>query len=377
MNENLVRSSRKSRPSLVAKSLKKTAWFGALALLAMPAACKSGQPAPSATPIVGTGGAVPGSPAAQTGSGPITWVTVRDAREQAFSISVPQGWKVVGGMFRYRIAYPRPTVDMTSPDGMTNVRVGDNTIPNYQNPNPNPYLPNTPNNFTPVAAYTSGQVFAQKYGLDRFGAMCQGIQVTGSQSSQPKYSQQVPGYVQATAGNANFSCTLNGQPMVGYVYAETMQVGANRMMPANWYETALGSWLAPAAQAQNASAILTYSTGSMVMNPDWAAWQSFLVAQATKINLVTAAKTAQATQEMDAREAQWRQMMRGETDDFNDIFTGTAFGMDPATGQPEPLPMGAGGPVGPVWLDAQNNVPSAVMQPGPAYQQAQPMSRQQ
>ncbi len=36
--------------------------------------------------------------------------------------------------------------------------------------------------------------------------------------------------------------------------------------------------------------------------------------------------------------------------------------------------MGAGGPV---WLDAQNNVPSAAMQPGPAYQQVQPMSHQQ
>jgi hypothetical protein len=355
----------------------RSALFGALALLALLAGCRSSQPAPSGTAGGGAAGPIsgtPAGPAAQTGAGSVAWVTVRDARELAFSISVPQGWKVVGGMFRYRIAYPRPIVDMTSPDGMTNVRVGDNTIPNYQNPNPNPYLPKVPNNFTPVAVYTSGQVFAQKYGLDRFGAMCQGIQVTGSQTSQPKYSQQVPGYVQASAGSANFSCTMNGQAMAGYVYAETMQVGANRMMPANWYETALGSWLAPAAQAQNASAILTYSTGSMVMNPDWAAWQNFLVAQATKINLITAAKTKQATAEMDAREAQWRQMMAGEVDDFNDILTGTTFGMDPATGQPVEIPTGNGGPE---WMDGQNNVQSAAMQPGPAYQQVQPMSHQQ
>src|SRR5580704_13211664 len=197
MNEKPLRERRNSAPAFESNLVKKTIWFSVLALLTLPSACRSGQPSPSGTPIGGATGSVPGSPAAPTGAGSVAWVTVRDAREQAFSISVPQGWKVVGGMFRYRIAYPRPTVDMTSPDGMTNVRVGDNTIPNYQNPNPNPYLPKVPNNFTPVAAYASGQIFAQKYGLDRFGSMCQGIQVTGSQTSQPKYSQQVPGYVQA------------------------------------------------------------------------------------------------------------------------------------------------------------------------------------
>jgi hypothetical protein len=366
------------QPAGVGVGAKRMASLSAIALLAGLAACQSNQTAPTPGETVPTGGGQPtgssGGPTASAGAGGVSYITVRDHREQAFSISVPQGWKVVGGMFRYRIAYPRLVVDMTSPDGMTNVRVGDNTIPNYQNPNPNPYLPKVPNNFTPVEPYTTGQVFAQKYGLDRFGSMCQGIQVTGSQSSQPKYSQQVAGYVSATAGSANFSCTMRGQQMVGYVYAETMQVGANKMMPANWYETALGSWLAPAAQAQNASAILTYSTGTMAMNPDWAAWQNFLVAQATKINLITAAKTAQATQEMDAREAQWRAMMRGEVDDFNDILTGTSFGMDPATGQPVEIPTGNGGPE---WLDGQNNVQSAVMQPGPGYTQIQPMSHQQ
>ena len=147
------------------------------------------------------------SPAAQTGAGGVAWVTVRDSREQAFSIQVPQGWKTVGGMFRYKVVYPRPTVDMTSPDGLTNVRVGDATIPNYQTPNPNPYLPTTPGG-PPVAAYATGQVLAQRYGLARFGSMCQSLQATGGQTVPPKYSQQIAGYVQATGGNANFTLSL-------------------------------------------------------------------------------------------------------------------------------------------------------------------------
>lgn len=162
--------------------------------------------------------------------------------------------------------------------------------------------------------------------------------------------------------------------MTGYVYAETMQVGAVMGQPANWYETALGSYLAPAAQAQNAAAILTYSTGSLVMNPDWAAWQAYLVAVATRINLSTAIKNKIATEQMDERAEQWRKMMAGEVDDFNDILTGTTFAMNPATGQEVEIPTGSGGQT---WMDNQNNVTSAAMQPGPAYQALQPISHQQ
>jgi hypothetical protein len=31
----------------------------------------------------------------------MSWVTMRDTREKAFSIQVPQGWKTYGGLFRF------------------------------------------------------------------------------------------------------------------------------------------------------------------------------------------------------------------------------------------------------------------------------------
>jgi hypothetical protein len=55
------------------------------------------------------------------------WITVRDTRENAFSIQVPQGWKTYGGLFRFSTIDTRMIVDMTSPDGLTNLRVGDST----------------------------------------------------------------------------------------------------------------------------------------------------------------------------------------------------------------------------------------------------------
>jgi hypothetical protein len=92
----------------------------------------------------------------------ISWVTMRDTREKAFSIQVPQGWKTYGGLFRFSTIDARMIVDMTSPDGLTNLRVGDSMVPPYRVPGP--FLLPGPG----VAAYAAGNVFATKYGQARF-----------------------------------------------------------------------------------------------------------------------------------------------------------------------------------------------------------------
>ena len=81
----------------------------------------------------------------------MNWVTMRDTREKAFSIQVPQGWKTYGGLFRFSAIDARMIVDMTSPDGLTNLRVGDSTVPPYRVPGP--FLPPRPG----VAAYVRRQ----------------------------------------------------------------------------------------------------------------------------------------------------------------------------------------------------------------------------
>jgi len=117
----------------------------------------------------------------------MSWVTMRDTREKAFSIQVPQGWKTYGGLFRFSTIDARMIVDMTSPDGLTNLRVGDSTVPPYRVPGP--FLPPRPG----VAAYAAGNVFATKYGQARFAPMCQGLQLTKSEALAPKYHPRVAG----------------------------------------------------------------------------------------------------------------------------------------------------------------------------------------
>jgi hypothetical protein len=151
--------------------------------------------------------------------------------------------------------------------------------------------------------------------------------------------------------------------MTGYVYAETMLV--KFVGPtANWYVVALASYLAPVAQARTAGELLKHVADSIVLNPEWVAKQKQLVALATRINYGTAAANVQATNEMNARQEQWKKMMRGETANFNDILNGLTFTRDPTTGVEREVPTGPGGQK---WIDNQNNVASGAMQPGPAY----------
>src|SRR5580704_8341671 len=65
----------------------------------------------------------------------VAWVKFTDPLEQAFTLEVPQGWTVKGGMFRLGYSDHREMVDMTSPDGKINIRIGDLSIPVYFLPN--------------------------------------------------------------------------------------------------------------------------------------------------------------------------------------------------------------------------------------------------
>ena len=165
----------------------------------------------------GQSGAV--NQAADTAATGTKWTTVRDTRENAFSIQVPQGWKTYGGLFRFSPIDTRMIVDMTSPDGLTNLRVGDSTVPPYRVPGP--FLRIGP----AVAAYTAGNVFAARYGQARFASICQGVRLTKGDALAPKYHPAANGISHTTAGEAFFSCTKNGAPMSAYVYAETMLLG--------------------------------------------------------------------------------------------------------------------------------------------------------
>lgn len=316
----------------------------------------------SGTAVAVDGGASGQVHAAAGALNDIQWVTVRDAREQAFSIQVPRGWKTYGGLFRYSNIDARLLVDMTSPDGLTNFRVGDSTIPPYRVPGP--FLPPGPG----VASYAAGNVFATKYGQARFASMCQGLQLIKGDAIAPKYHPAQEGISRTTGGEAFFSCTKNGASMDAYVYAETMLMGPGGS-GSSWLVVALASVISPADQASAEGSMLKHVGDSLVMNPAWTQMQNQLNNQAIQqINASTRATIA-VTNAENARE---RAMISAlQNDSFNDVINGVQATQDTATGQRYIAPLGKGGTQ---WVDGNKTVVESGLSPGAGFVPLTPTS---
>jgi hypothetical protein len=300
----------------------------------------------------------------------VSWVTVRDNREQAFSVEVPKGWKTWGGLFRFSLIEARPFVDMTSPDGRINVRLGDASIPIYSTPK---------GGFAQVRATRSrqsssvtGEQFAVKYGQARFSHMCQGLKLARSEAKPPKYTSAGQGPLRGTGGEAVFSCTVNGQATTGYVYAETFITGYGQPL-ANWSLVALGSVLAPTDQAVPAVQLLVHSGASMAMNPAWSEMQNRFNKMATQMNMANAMATIRETARTNAYEQRVIANMGHEQENFNDIINGVSLKRDPTSGQTYEVPLGTGGAQ---WIDPSRNVTAeSAFSPGPGFNQMQTISR--
>ena len=315
--------------------------------------------------VVAVGTSVPRAAAQQ-----VSWQTVRDNREQAFSLEVPRGWKTYGGLFRFSLIDARPFVDMTSPDGKVNVRIGDASVPPYSTPK---------NGFAQVramqlhqAAYVTGDQFAVKYGQARFSHLCQGLRVTRSTVKPPKFGPAGQGAMRTTAGEAVFSCTVNGQATTGYVYAETYITGYGGPI-ANWSIVALGSVFAPTGQAEAAVQLLVHASQSVAMNPQWVQMQRGFENLVARSTMAQAMATVRQTAQMNAYQQSVIANMGHEQENFNDIINGVSLKRDPQTGQEYEVPLGQGGPQ---WIDpGTNRVVETALSPGAGFSQLQGVSR--
>ena len=73
--------------------------------------------------------------AARPAAGPrLDYVRWQDPKENAFSVEVPRGWSVTGGMFRFAPVDTRGAVELTSPDGQIRITSGDAEISTHTVP---------------------------------------------------------------------------------------------------------------------------------------------------------------------------------------------------------------------------------------------------
>ncbi|MGB7283225.1 MAG: hypothetical protein WBE13_13255 [Candidatus Acidiferrum sp.] len=256
------------------------------------------------------------------------WVTYQDPAEKAFTVQVPKGWRVSGGVVRVGYSDRRFMMDLTSWDGEINIRIGDIVIPPFfvpdQSHREGEIYPLGAQAQPRVARYRSGEQFAELYGKARFARLCDRLmpeQSAGDPPQQPKelfeqkimQVQQQPGAgaFQASTGQATFSCASALGPRTAVAYAQTHMVGS-----AIWIAGA-DSYLAPANEMALAQKILDRVENSIQFSPQWSQMDRQLDAEGLQYQrmrqqqrwAVFNAQVAQAQQKM--------QNMQSQLDTFN------------------------------------------------------------
>jgi len=203
------------------------------------------------------------------------WVTFTDPYEQAFTIEVPKGWTAKGGLYRLGYSDHRQMIDLTSPDGRINVRIGDVAIPIY-------FLPTASVRQGEVmdlgaqargtaAAYAGGQDFAARYGPARFRALCPTLTPRQADGTPP-----VPPYTlmpdeakpqQSSSGQVRYDCGGGDASRVAYAYSETM------LFASFWLVPRVVSFVAPPDQVTLARSILSHGIQTLHQLPAWEAKQ--------------------------------------------------------------------------------------------------------
>jgi hypothetical protein len=209
----------------------------------------------------------------------LTWTTFEDPFEKAFTVEVPRGWTVRGGLFRMGFSDERPMVDLTSADGAVNVRMGDLSIPVYTEPNPS--HPREGDIYDlgaqarlVVARYRTGPEFAVLYSHARFYPDCHDAapDLTNVSFTLPDYIPATGPPEKTSTGQIAYRCR-GGQRIV-YAFARTS------LNSALWAVPTLGSFLSSPEEVPVAHEILEHCARTFKLSPAWIEHQKQLDAYA-------------------------------------------------------------------------------------------------
>jgi hypothetical protein len=248
-----------------------------------------------------TGERAPGSSASAQPS--LNFSRFNDPYEAAFSVDVPEGWKVQGGTMRRSTLDFRMLVYTMSPDGTTVIRLGDPSLGTFVEPSQllamagmregMDYHPGYGNTW-PIRRYLPGSQFAQMYASKLTREVRASSLQFKSVRPLPEFSAQSSGGAVLTmAGEAAFTCARNGRQAAGAVYAATQRWGTpagirDPTMPgggpgAMWFAIALGDFVSPVENAAQMNEAVLHMMKSFQINPQWLARQSQMAVDTSRI----------------------------------------------------------------------------------------------
>jgi hypothetical protein len=279
-----------------------------------------------------------------TGGSPL-WVHYTDNAEGAFSMEVPVGWQVEGGMYRFGYFDVRWMMDIRSLDGKVVIRINDPNIPPYVLPGPHSgpagHPANRPGMFQMVVDnYREAQPYAETYTRRRFAAVCKSLSPTQADwtpTMPPQWKQDTP--VRITDASLAFNCDSADGPRIANAYAVTAIHGHDGL----WMVDLMITVLATPDKLQQARAMTQHMIDSWQETPQWKTYQE----QMTQVGLgqlqaafqqfmrQMAIYHQQRTQAMNQQVAGFEKRMQQQSDQvtsFGNILTGVTNLTDPVTG---------------------------------------------
>lgn len=224
-----------------------------------------GAPAIAAAPPLSSGGA---AGAAGNAVGPegasvlaeITWTSFTDPYEQGFTVAVPRGWTVAGGVLRKSPLVPNAVLRLLAPDRATFIASGDPDNVDYNIPVPAAEL-------------------ARRFAENVLGQFCPGLQVTGiadrPEIAQFAMSKSIDPNLRWSAAEATVTCRRGGSQLLGqalavFRYAPILRSGHPQI---------LAGFVTRPGREQAATGVLDRVTNSFQENPAWTARKDQLVNQ--------------------------------------------------------------------------------------------------
>ncbi|MDQ1522500.1 MAG: hypothetical protein QOE47_424 [Pyrinomonadaceae bacterium] len=285
-----------------------------------------------------------------------TWT---DPNEDAFSIQVPAGWRVTGGVFRPGFLSTVSEFVIQSPDGRVTARSGDVNFPSkYVVPDMNMMsLGLWEGQFTSdgryITNYKPALDYAAHYVQNTIGRNCQNLQWLSNRDRADRvqalaWYTQALGFTMHTAAELTYSCQMNGQPYLGYQYAETAITHYSQVATL-WDQQAIFGFIAAPDSVRLADAVLFRAINTFQINPQWMVRQGQMNARAAadlRSYHEHSARLWQETQE--ARWASWDRI----AEQRGDVLRGQTQVVDPETGYAYKVQNSSSY----YWLDPVNNV---------------------
>jgi hypothetical protein len=279
----------------------------------------------------------------------VEWTKYRDPSEGAFTIDVPAGWEVIGGLKRRSINQPHPLLGILSPDHLTKIVFGD----------PEAIA------FGELAGTMIGLGFheGQQYtprgepeiiknyrtGTDRSAELaqrelqqdqCTNVKVVAQQAI-PKLDRSLPTPPGAehrdTAGETYLTCVRQNILYAAYAFSETAgdyYYQGNQLIAGVWTDDTSVVLLTPQGLGGQAMAVASHMLNSMQWNPAW--WQQQFHAAVAQSNVMY----AQAVKTVANQSASWDRTIRG-VEQYTNPQTGKLVEV-PATGATAFAQNGAG-----------------------------------